>query len=154
MNKLGVLLTDLRPSQQSYLALQYMNSVVASSNIDCTVFCEYSRFTPCVTPNFAVMDMAECWAFDGLLISTNLSNTKLMMEALCPAKKVFYVWDLEWLRNKKNFVENIEIYRSPKIDLITRSLDHSLAIKNYANREPKMIVPQFNLGVIINEYFK
>ena len=154
MKKLGVLLQDLQPTQQSYLTISTLNKIVTTTDIDCTIFTEYSRFRPILEPRFSVMDITEMWSFDGLLISTNLSNTKLMIDAFNAATKVFYVWDLEWLRNKKNFVENLAIYQSPKIDLIVRSFDHGRILQNYTNRAPKMIAPQFNMGVILNEYFK
>lgn len=152
MKKLGVMLTDLRGSQESYLAIEQMNRLVLETDIDCTIFTEFSRFKPCMTPLFGVMDFAEIWSFDGLLISTNLSNTNISINALNAAKKIFYVWDLEWLRGKKDFVENVNIYRSNKVELIARSNDHSIVLQNYTNRKPNRVIPQFNLKELINAY--
>lgn len=154
MKKLGVLITDLQPTQQSYITIKALNYVVETTDIDCTIFAEYSRFRPIIEPRFSVMDMTEMWSFDGVLISTNLSNTKLMNDALNSATKAFYIWDLEWLRHKKDFIQNLAIYQSPKISLIARSVDHARIIQNYTNMVPKLIAPQFNIGIILNEYFK
>lgn len=148
MEKVGVILKDLSPSQTGYISIGYLNSLCSVSNkFDPIVFCE-NITPPSSKINFAVMDISEIASFDGILISTTLTNTKSMIKAVNSAQKVFYVTYLEWLKNK-DFINNMEIYRNQKITLIAPSLEYAKAIKNYSNRMPDAIIPGFNIPAII-----
>ena len=93
------------------------------------------------------MHNLEAWSFDGVLISTNLETTKMMMACIKSTKKFFYVWDLEWIRRKKNYMYNLQAYQN--IELITRSFEYARLLENYCNKKVKAIVPDFNLYGIL-----
>ena len=59
-----------------------------------------------IEPNFATMSMSEIWNFNGALISTDVSTSLSMNKCFAPKAKYFYVWDLEWIRNR--LVENMK----------------------------------------------
>jgi len=155
--KIGILVTDLVPSQMSYFLTKNINEV-CSENIsnDFVVFFE-NLSGKVIEPAFAMMNMTEVWSFEGCLITTNISTTLTAIKSMSPSEKYFYVWDLEWLRDHgKNFEHNITAFVNEEINLVARSESHAEAIKNYCNRDVVGIVEDFNInqfiGVIENEF--
>lgn len=142
----GVILPSLHSSQLSYLAIKQGNSIVANGD-DFVIF--YENLHPaCLKPDFAIMQTVEIWKFRGNLIATNLSHAAQLLHVKNHIKKFFYVWDLEWLRGNKNFLENIKIYRNEELTLLCRSKEHAKRIEDYCNRHP-IIIEDFNIGEII-----
>lgn len=133
---LGIVIDNLSLSQESFFTIGYINKLV-EKGIDCTIFVnEFS--TPCMKVNCAVMNISEIWSFSGLLIAFNLNNAQIISKVISNVKTLFYVSDLEWLRGKNNFVNNIKIYNSVDF-LCVRSLSHYKAIHNYCNIVPNLI---------------
>jgi|LULF01.1.fsa_nt_gb hypothetical protein len=147
--KMGFVVPDLIASQLSYYLIMNLNEQCATSKNDYVVFFE-NVSSKVIDPHFAIMNTAELWTFDGTLISTTVSTTLTSINSMSPAKKYFYVWDLEWLREMgKNFEYNIKAFISDEVELIARSEDHSAAIKNYCNRDVIGIVDDFNINQFI-----
>ena len=142
--KLGFLVKDLWLSQMSYYLTMNVNSYKTIKEIDDAVvfFEDVSQYS--VSPLFSTMNSSEIWGFDGVLISTCLSTTLSSIAAIGPIQKIFYVWDLDWMRNGRDYEYNIKAF-SPEVKIIARSEDHGVAIKNYCNREPDGYVSNFNL---------
>ena len=146
MVKFGVILKDLSASWLSYLVLKQINTIIEEkTNDDFVIF--FENVAPmCMAPKCATMSVNEIWNFEGTLVSTDFS-THEMLNAVINNKcnKIFYIWDLEWLRNKKNFIENISILRNPDVEIVVRNKIHSKAFRNYANREPDHVISNFNI---------
>lgn len=64
------------------------------------------------------------------IIATDLDSAETLSRANNKANKLFYVWELEFLKNN-NFERNQKIYNS--LPLITRSQSYQQALENYAN---------------------
>jgi len=144
--RLGILLEDTTASQLAYCVISQINATVKkSSENDFVIF--FENATPCVIqPLCATMNSSEIWNFDGVLLSTTVSNTLTSLKAITPKRKYFYVWDLEWNRNHgKDFEKSIEAYTSPEISLIARGEDHAKAIENYCNKKVCGNVSNFNI---------
>lgn len=154
MKKIGIILPSLTTSQQSYLTISRINEMALNQpGYDYIIFSQ-TIDQPCMKPACAIMNIGEIWSFDGLLISTTLYNTQMSASAVNNAKKVFYVWDLEWLRQSKDYIENLYTYRNENINLVCRSQEHSDMVKNYSNRRPDAIIEDFNLRKIIDEFYR
>lgn len=120
----GILVNNLLPSQ--------LNNILLSKDI--TVF---TRDNLIPTSNkVSVFGLYELNYFHGSLITFDLDNTDYAIKTHGAFDVIFYVWDLEWLRNKKNFIENVKIYRSVK--LYCRSKSHQIAIEQYCNIKPEI----------------
>ena len=144
--KIGFVVPDLAPSQLSYYLIKNINEQCAISKDDFVIFFE-DVSTKIIDPHFAIMNAAELWTFDGILISTTISTALTCINSMSTAEKYFYVWDLEWLREMgKNFEYSIKAFTSDEIRLIARSQDHAVAIKNYCNRDVLDIVEDFNIN--------
>lgn len=135
MQKVGIIVPGLYNHQLFFEAAQ--NAKYIDANLDLIIF--YEDLSPVsFRPPCAFMPTTEILNFNGLLISTTLTNTLLSIKAINMAKKVFYIWDLEWIRNNKNYLHNISIYQNPEIQCITRSQEYANELNNYANIQPKV----------------
>lgn len=143
---IGIILPSLEPSQLSYEVITAINrEIMAGSKHDYRIFFE-DLSSRIVNPLCAVMNVAEIWNYDGLLITTTLKNTALAAKTTGNIHKVFYVWDLEWMRGQQNYLYNISLYRNQDFFLFTRSQYYANLIKNYANRQVDGIMEEFTFG--------
>lgn len=149
MNKLAFLVPDLGPSQLSFRLISQINSFAENHvGFDFCVLYE-SLQRPCLTMNFASMPIAEGWGFDGPVISTSLSTTRKMLGFPASPKKIFFVWDLEWLTMKdKTFRDLQEVYLNPELTLLSRCDDHAMVLWQMWGRKA-MVIPDFDLPQII-----
>lgn len=149
MLNLGIILDHLGPSQLAYYTLMQANQGID----DYEFFLFAENIQPlCLPPKVACMDVAEIYGLRGLLIATSLSGAERLIQLNDTFPRIFYIWDLEWLRpNNNNFLHNINIYRHPKLKLVARSNDHALEIANYTNIQPH-VIEHFNIQEIVNKY--
>jgi hypothetical protein len=144
-NKIGFIVDDLSSSQLSYEIISSINSFDTSFDQDFVVFFENSS-PMVIEPFFGVMNLQELWGFDGIAIATSVSSCLSLSNTQSPIKKFFYVWDLEWSRNRSSYDQGIQAFLKEDIDLIARSEDHAKAIKNYCNRDVVGVF-DFNSGL-------
>jgi len=146
---IGLIVNNLGASQLSYDLINQANKISFEGQHECFFF-PRNLVVPCLPVKCTILNLTEIHDFQGLLLSFNLQDTQLLAETKNPARKVFYVWDLEWLRGKLNFVENLPIYTDKRLELYCRSHDHQKAIENYCN-VLSHVVEDVNLLEIINE---
>lgn len=143
----GIIVNELDNSQLAFLAINQCNVLPPEYN---PVIFYKENLSPCVKPKFSIMSTTEINGFSGLLISTNIDTTLMMTSVPNSAKKMFYVWDLEWLRRGKNdYLFNMRAFRNKEVALVCRSTEHALAVSQYANRENILVVPNLHLAHII-----
>lgn len=141
---IGMVLPNLGSSQLSFLTISQANVGSGLTNDEFFIFTK-NPSEPCVSPAFSCMNISEVIGFKGILFAVDLDGADLIRTVATQSKLVFYVWDLEFLRKKKDFIRNVEIYRDRRLTLVARSQSHANVISNYCNREPDMIVPNFNI---------
>ncbi len=142
--KIGICVPDFGFNQLNYYLVKNSNEQVEINKISFIGF--YENLSPTyMKTNFPLMQMYEIFNYDGVLISTDLNTTNKVINAFSPAKRIFYIWDLEWLRlPKKNFSYIKDVYRNKNIKLIARSQEHKKAIENSWNRKVEGVVENFN----------
>lgn len=151
-NNIGIILPNLEMNQLAFETIYTINKEIASNNgYDYRIFFE-DLSARCIDPMCATMNSSEVHSYDGLLISTTLDNTRTSLKAIGKIERAFFVWDLEFVRNEKNYIENLKIYRDPRIKLIARSEDHAKVLMNYSNRKADLIMPKLSLERIKNEF--
>lgn len=146
---IGIILQHLLPSQLNFLTIKYLNGLSSKHGIDCSIF--YEQCTPIFASlKFGIYNISEIAHAKGLIIATNLNQASYLTDLTNNTTKIFYVWDLEFLRHSKNFLDNVKIYRNKSIRLITRNNDYAKILENYCNRPVDAVIDQFNLVDIIN----
>jgi hypothetical protein len=148
--KLGIAVRDLGASQLNFYIVNQVNALVAkNADKDAILFFEEHR-RPCLPMNFAVMQMTECFGFNAPVVATTVASAEKLLRLPGPTKRIFYVWDLEWLRfQHKNFRALQAVYGHPSLLLIARSGDHKQAIEQAWNRPVDAVIENFNLDAIM-----
>lgn len=146
--KIGVLVSSLTCSQLNFYCTERLNKYCRPNNRDAVLF--YEDISPVAfVPNFAIMNVVECFSFNGIAIATNLSTAAKLIEMPGPIKKYFYVYDLEHTRYvpRQNWEPLINIYGNPHLEIITRSKPHQHIIQNCFNRN-SIIMDDFDIKVL------
>lgn len=146
MQKIAVILNNLGSNQSTFSIISNMNSSCLSNDLDPAIF-ELNNVTHIMRARFGIFPINYAYLYDGILVSTDVETTKFSLESCRSKKKIFYVWDLEWMRNLKSFESN-QIYALPELKIITRSEDHAKCIERVCRRRVDAIIPQFNLKEI------
>lgn len=152
MNKnIGIIINRTSMNQLAYESIYTINKeILTGSEYDYRIFFENLDAT-CISPMCSVMNISEMYAYDGLIISTTLENSKMSLKTIGDIHRAFLIWDLEFIRNEKNFLDNIRVYRDPRLFLIARSEDAAKAVENYCNRKVNMIMPTLSFSRIKDE---
>lgn len=148
--KIGIALNNLGPSQLCYhLALQANTMVGSRSDVDVIAFYEDMQ-RPCLEMNFAHMQLAEGWGFDGVMVATSFSTAAKILRFPGPSRKLFYVWDLEWMRmGQKDFRSLQKVYGTNELTLVARSEDHARILSQVWNRDVGIITDNLDLNRFI-----
>lgn len=154
MQTLNVLVPDLSPSQRSYFLIRNTNAIhINRPDINVQVFIENVSLA-CMRTNFSVMNVAEAWAQPGPIIATSLSTAAKLIHYPCATRKLFYLWDLEWIRGSKIYNHYAPVYLNKELELVCRSKEHADLVSTAFNKEVKYIVEDFNIDgflEIVNE---
>lgn len=120
-------------------------------DIDCVIFTEEIRPIN-VMPQFAIMNISEVYDQPGLTIATTPSTVKKLEKCWAPNYKIFYNWDLYWLRGRqKIYAPMLDLYHTP-LDIIARSESHKKLIENCFNIKVKSVIENFDILQIIKLY--
>lgn len=140
MQKVGLVLNDLGPNQIAYTAIMAF-SQPANEISPYLFFNENARH--CMDINIPCFNIRDAQIFCGHLISTSLSNLKII-HSFIRNQRYYYVWDLEELRHgfDKEFFYKV-IFDNTIVKLF-RSSDHYQYITNKYIKLPKLIVNDFD----------
>ena len=152
LKNISVLVEDTGASQSSFFIISELNKLSASNpEIDAIIFYE-NQHKNCLPANFAVMPINEGWGQSGPIIATSFSTAHKLL-SFPSNKKIFYVWDLEWIRNGYNSIKKYEsyssVYTDQSLELVARSESHKRAIENAFNRKVNHVISDFNMSDIL-----
>ncbi len=150
---IGFLVRAVSMSQEGLLLIHECNKLLEKQrDTEINIFYEdYDRIP--IKPEFSLMQNRHAWGYTGTLISTDLHTTEVLAHLAGPRRKLFYVWNLEWLYSHNMYVSYSKLYQSPDIDLIARTQSHADIITKLW-KEPKYIMEDFDheqLARIIKE---
>lgn len=148
--KIGIIIPSLDLNQLAFETISEINkSIIKGSKNDYTIF--YQELTSsCIEPLCATMSMNEAHTHNGILVATNLDSAEFLTKTTNKSKKIFYIWDLEFIRNKANFLHKMKVYRNPKLTLISRSREYNRALESFCNRKAEIIQSKLNLEELEN----
>ena len=138
--KLAFAVKHLGASQFNHDLILNTNRVMRSrSDLDISVLFE-DVARPCIPLHFSSMHIIEGWGYDGAVIATNLSTAEKMIRFPCVSKRLFYAYDLEWLRlAQKPFRQLRAIYGHPDVILAARCKDHADVMSKAWNRTVEVV---------------
>ena len=143
VQKLGIIVPDIAHSQLSYELVNSVNAFVdMNSGVDVVLFVENKL--PIMYPvNTAVMELQDAWGYDGNVVATTLSTAKVL--AGCPGhnRKLFYVYNFEWIFNANAYYDYIKVV--PRLEIITRTPDYDKMFTNCFNRKSEFTLPEMNI---------
>lgn len=147
--KIAVMLNNLGASQLAHALVTQANALVGS-RADVDVVALYEALArPCLPMCFSAMQVSEGWGFDGPVVATSVSTAEKLARFPAASKKLFLVWDLEWLRGGgRPFDELRRVYGNPDLTLLARSPDHARVISQCWGRDVTT-VNDFDLAHII-----
>lgn len=148
--KLGILVDNLRAVQKNYYMIQSLNNFISNSEHDAIVFYQ-EPMIPCAPIRFSVIQMIEAYSFDGAVIATSISLAQKLLNFPGPSRKIFYVWDLEWMENMYYHHQLSELFRHPDIQIITRSSSYAKKISDCWNIDLPEVVEDFNIEELVDK---
>ncbi len=140
MRKLAFIVDNLGPNELAHYLITSGNACLqANTDVDLVAFVH--NFIPtCGEPRFAYMNVSEAYGYDGSLIATNLQTADKILNFPGPSRRLFYVWDLEWMRlPNRNYDMFASVYKNCRLELFCRSKQHQFFIRNAWNREAKIV---------------
>jgi hypothetical protein len=149
-DKVGILVKHLGRTQLANSIIENVNRFLSENgDTDIITFVE-NVVRPCQTPLFSVMNLNEAWEYNGIAIATNLSTAEKVLSFPGPKHRVFYVWDLEWMRRTdRNFLSYHNVYANPRLELIARSESHAKLIEQCWSRPVKAVVEDCDIGAML-----
>ena len=146
MDKLGIAVSSFGASQLSYLIINNVNKYLQTEyKTDIIGF--YENLTKySLDPQFSCMQGVEMWGYTGNVIATNLSSAQDIIKIPSIKKKFFYVWDLEWVDIiDKDYLKLRQIYRHPKLKIITRCQDYADILNDMWGIKISSIIEDFDI---------
>lgn len=146
--RVGIVLNNLGVNQQAFMAISYANTLIKNNIInDISLFyCDNSPFV--IKSVAAAFNVDKAYQFDGLLITNDIYTASLIHST--NARKILYLWDLEWLRGKGSYISNLNILKNKDYTIMCRSPYHAKVIENYCGVKP-IIVPNFNIPMMLEK---
>jgi len=134
MIQLNFLVEHMGNSQLAFALTSTLNDLADTrSDLDAIVYYN-TMHRIYMTPKFAMMQMVEAWGQPGYTIATSVATARKMLSFPGTQKRLFYVWDLEWIRGEQIYYDMFApLYQDPSIVLIARSKIHADAINNCFN---------------------
>lgn len=143
----GIILPNLGQNQLAFQALCSINSLVHAQCPHTFSIFQEDITRPIVAPKVGVFNLVNICDFNGILLATTVNNSLTMRKSTSTARKVFYVWDLEWMRSTHNYLHSVQAFHG--VDLIARSEEHAKAIEGFCNNRVSAIIPDINFAGII-----
>ncbi len=154
--RIGVLLSDLSASHLSWAVINSANKLAEKGQVDVCLFYE-AALRPCTHVKVASMPVVNAVGFRGVLVATNLATAMRLSGLPSASRKLYYCWDLDWLRlspEAKVFEQIMPVYRSAAYELVARTPEHAKLLSQTWNRPVRDVVPDANveglLGVGMN----
>jgi hypothetical protein len=142
LKSFGIVLNKLNIEQKDICIITQINEMVEKNADLCPIlfFSEYAKTV--AVPLFARMPIEEAYCFTNPVIVNDIESAELILECPCPTRKIFYLWDLEWIYDSNfSFEKYLRIYNS--FEIIVRSGSHyNLFSKVW--RKPDYLIEEFN----------
>jgi hypothetical protein len=148
MIKAGIMVREAGVSQLGLYLISSVNQLISDKpDLDVLVFYQNWASFP-VLPRFGLLLEREVVGLEGTVMSTDLSTTQRLLKSPGPKRRLFYVWNLEWLEMQQmNYAPLHDVYTNPALELIARSEHHAHLIEKLW-KKPSYIMEDFDPKVL------
>jgi len=102
-------------------------------------------------PPCPVLHAAEAWGQEGIMITTTPATTFKCFKFPRLTRRIFYLWDLYYLRGGRRVYEPyLDLFSRENLEIVVRSESHKRAVENCFNVQVKGIVDNFNMDDMLN----
>lgn len=137
--KIGIVSENFGASQQAFTIINSANEF-AKNNTNCCILFNLEYVPHCIKSDVCVMNVSELFGYSACIISCCLESTKFSLKASGNGPRIFYIWDIFFLRKGSEiYDENIKVLTNSELLLVCRSNDHADMVENYCNRRPAVI---------------
>jgi hypothetical protein len=143
MKTLNFLVDHIGASHMANSLIEQANDMSDAGEASIIIFYDQLH-RPCRRLLVPTMLMMEAWAQPGVSIATSCSTAARLLSFPGSQKKMFYVWDMCWMRNPKHVGAFTELFRNPELTLIARCQDHADIIQNNFNVGVRYVFDNFN----------
>lgn len=145
---IGIILNHLSFSELNYRVISEINRYVQTTTDGISILCD-NISNRLIEPSCAVVDTALAPSItEGVLIAFDLSGALTLRRAYCPAKKLLFVWNLEWIYGNLGYNTLYETLTDKNIKLITRNEAYARVIENLVGRKPEYLLEEFTMEKI------
>lgn len=133
MGKISIIVPHLSGSDLNLEVVNTFESLNKEGTHDFCIFYENDTM-PFFKFPVAKMSFGRIWqdqSNDGIIIATTLNSAKIISKLPNRQRKVLYLWDLEFMWNKLNYIENLNTLHS--IEVYTKNDIYKKLIENYGN---------------------
>jgi hypothetical protein len=149
MNRVGIMVKNLGPSELNWRLVRQANHLMARGQASVVFF--YEDLAPAFqAPLGATMNTVEAWGFDGPVVATSLSTARKL--SLCPTARtrLFYLWDLEWLRlTDRPYRALRSIYSDKSLKLVCQTEEHRRLVEDLWGVPVAGVVERANLSELM-----
>lgn len=145
----GILVKNLYNSELNFRLITQANKLMKDGIADIIFFYE-DALSAVIDPIGTTMQMVEAYEYRNPLIATSLSTAQKLLNFPRSVKKVYYLWDLEWLRFKNESYNGFKnIYGSQELELVCRTQDHKVLVEKLWHRSVNRIAVNASLPEIL-----
>lgn len=147
MNRLGIMVRDLGASELNWRLVRQANTNAEALD---TIFF-YDELLPSPTVLLgASMPSVEAWGYDGPVVATTLSTAKKLANLPAASARLFYAWDLEWLRLAAPPYRALrEVYGDERLTLVARTAEHASLLEDLWGRTVAAVVPDADIKTLL-----
>lgn len=131
---ISAIIKDLTASQKNFFLITQFNKLSLNPKYSCSVFVERIG-VPVIKPLFSCPIIAFFSEYNGIAISTTLSEAAVMIKTATNADMYLYLWDLEWLTKPVRYEHALNILTNKDLKIIARSESHAKVIENFCNKK-------------------
>lgn len=147
---LAIAIDNLLPSDVIYDVIKEVNKFKLKATDDLTVLIE-DVAVPCVDIKAPIMQMYDIFSFYGIVIGTSMNIMGYVNYAPNPAKRIYYMRDYEWCRQRYPFRVLEGFFRSD-MDIITSTESQKQLLETTWLRDKEVlgVAPNFDLDKIVS----
>jgi hypothetical protein len=139
---------DLAASELNWRLVRGANALMAEGT-PVTFFYE-DPLPPCLAPQGPALPAVDAWGCRLPLVATSLSTARKLAGFPAARRRLFYLWDLEWLRMRERPFHALHaVYGDGRLELVCRCEDHRKLVEDVWCRPVAAVVPDADIRELL-----